>query len=318
MTKNEIRDYLGMLVDLEREHFMQTNLIATLQDRISRLGHPGQIDEPVMAMPRGEETDWDNLAVAIVLGGILGGILGIATANGFFSAIGNALKGALCGAVICGVLYALYKAIVYYATYQEDKTAKDADYQKRHIAYENALMEDEKRLQRENNALIYLNQELENLMECYNHTNDVLDKMYGVNVIYKKYHHNFAAVSSFYEYFCSGMVNSLEGPDGAYSRLEYEIRLDIISIKLDILIRQLDDIKQNQFMLYSAITEANAKLDSIVSSCSKIEAGVQNLQIQGNELNERIAGLQATSDLNLYINALNHEELDFMRRMGVR
>ena len=159
--------------------------------------------------------------------------------------------------------------------------------------------------------LAYLKTEYNAVLKSYNKLKDTRTRLYNTNILFEKYYYNFPAVSSLYEYFCAGRYTTL---GEAYNQLELEVRLDRISLQLNVVIAQLEQIKQNQFTIYSAITDANNRLNSLIQSSSRIESGVRNLQLQGEELNARIAGLQLSSDLNLYINAMNNIELKYLNR----
>lgn len=108
-----------------------------------------------------------------------------------------------------------------------------------------------------------------------------LNDLYSLNIIYSKYRNDIVAVNSFYEYFISGRVYSLaasrsSGNDGAYNLYENELRLDRITNKLDVIINQLEQIKENQYMLYNAIQEANSMAFEISRMADKISAVADN------------------------------------------
>ena len=98
--------------------------------------------------------------------------------------------------------------------------------------------------------------EINEINKSIGETEKVLEMYYDINYIYPKYR-NLAAISSIAEYLQSGRCDTLEGPNGAYNIYESEMRLGIIISKLDQVISKLDQIQSNQYMLYSAIEEAN-------------------------------------------------------------
>lgn len=108
-------------------------------------------------------------------------------------------------------------------------------------------------------------------------TKNALEKIYSCNVIFKKYHKNFVAISSFYEYFASGRGSTL---GEAYNKYEEELRLNLIITELDIIITKLEQIKNNQFMLYDAINKSNDTNKKILSTMKSI--GNQNDDIMRN------------------------------------
>jgi len=80
--------------------------------------------------------------------------------------------------------------------------------------------------------------------------------------IHKKYC-NLAAATSMLEYFDTGRVYELKGPQGAYNLYEAERKQNIIISKLDDIMTELQKIQRNQYMLYSILTDINEKLDTI-------------------------------------------------------
>ena len=59
------------------------------------------------------------------------------------------------------------------------------------------------------------------------------------------------------EYLESGRCSELGGPDGAYNLFEQEIRMNLIITQLGLIISELDEIRENQAMLYDAISTGN-------------------------------------------------------------
>lgn len=93
------------------------------------------------------------------------------------------------------------------------------------------------------------------LKTIYKQTDALLNKLYSINVIGEKYR-NLVAVSSFYEYLKYERCSSLTGVNGAYNKFEDELYKRQIISKLEEIIKKLDEIKDNQFMLYNAIKES--------------------------------------------------------------
>ena len=98
--------------------------------------------------------------------------------------------------------------------------------------------------------------------------------------------------------------------------------MDRIVTQLDQIIKRLDVIRQNQFMLFSAIQSSNQVLGEILDSNSHIEAQLDSfynhsaqLNSQIIELNTQIATLQKTSALTAYQTERAQKELSYMNRM---
>ena len=144
-------------------------------------------------------------------------------------------------------------------------------------------------------------------------TVDTLNKLYNKGVIHKKYW-GLVPICSLYGYFDTGVCTQLEGHEGAYNKYDTECRLDRIISKLDQVIQRLDEIKELQQDLYEAIEESNCKVGQLIRNSERISDQLTGIQSQGAELNARIANLQTTSDINLYVNACAKRELEYMNR----
>lgn len=89
-----------------------------------------------------------------------------------------------------------------------------------------------------------------------------LVELYNQDIIFPKYR-NIIAVNQTSEYLDSGRCSELEGPNGAYNLYESELRQNIIIDKLDIVINQLDQIRQNQYYIYQAIRDTKNAIDNM-------------------------------------------------------
>lgn len=84
----------------------------------------------------------------------------------------------------------------------------------------------------------------------------LIKALIATNVIFPKYN-NVVAWNTMYEYFLTGRVSELSGPNGAYNLYENELRSNTIISKLDTVIDKLDTIKDTQYLLYQLINETN-------------------------------------------------------------
>lgn len=116
-------------------------------------------------------------------------------------------------------------------------------------------------------VLVYEEKRLKEEMET---VLKALAEMYSYNIIYEKYR-NYVALTTIYEYLDSGRVDTLEGVNGAYNLYEAETRSNTIISKLDNILDSLEEIKANQYLLYSKmneiekdVSESNKLLDSVL------------------------------------------------------
>lgn len=101
-------------------------------------------------------------------------------------------------------------------------------------------------------------------------TKTLLEKLYNKNIIYPKYC-TLPALTSIYEYFMTGRCTELTGPHGAYNLYEDEVRKDMIINRLDTVIENLEQIRNNQYMLYQQVKSIKENSDAMVSELQQIK-----------------------------------------------
>ena len=117
------------------------------------------------------------------------------------------------------------------------------------------------------------------LMKLYGplqETKQTLKKMYDLDIIFEKYR-NMIAMTSIYEYYASGRCDRLEGPDGAYNLFESELRQNLIINRMDVIISRLDQIKDNQYILYKQMTETNNQLMEIKGLTEELVTNTEHI-----------------------------------------
>lgn len=106
--------------------------------------------------------------------------------------------------------------------------------------------------------ILFLQSELSQINAFLEKSQEHLQTVYNKNILFPKYR-NLVAMCSLYEYICAGRCSTLEGHEGAYNLYETEMRLDQIITRLDKVIANLGAIRENQFMLFSAIQDMKSK-----------------------------------------------------------
>lgn len=147
-----------------------------------------------------------------------------------------------------------------------------------------------------------LRAELENIRQEQTKTKQALASVYSLNVIHPKYR-NLVAVASFCEYFETGRCSQLEGHEGAYNIYEQEIRLDRIITKLDVIISKLEEIKNNQYVLYQSIMQANNVLNRIDKANYQMLCSLDTIQKNSEliEYNTRCANSRAEAIADMMV-----------------
>lgn len=120
--------------------------------------------------------------------------------------------------------------------------------------------------------------------------------MYGYDIIFGKYR-DVVALSSFYEYLMSGRCVTLEGADGAYNIYESEIRMNRVIAQLDTVISSLEEIKQNQYMMYQELRSINATLTALNSTMEKALASIRGIETNTASMNKYMEHISKNSDI---------------------
>ena len=147
----------------------------------------------------------------------------------------------------------------------------------------------------------------EKLSEPLAQTRQVLEKLYTSDVIFPKYK-NMVAICTIYEYFAAGRCTTLVGADGAYNLYESELRQNLIIGKLDTIISQLEEIKQNQYILYTELKKTN----SITSS---IYRDIKNILNSVEQIGDTVQNIAHSSYITSYcaqVTAQNTEALKYI------
>ena len=138
-------------------------------------------------------------------------------------------------------------------------------------------------------------------------TRRTLERLYSNDWIYGKYR-NLVAMTTMYEYFITGRCSELAGPDGAYNLYEQETRQNVIISQLDRIGSQLEDIKANQYLLYTEVKKTNELVEGVVGELKDVNKGISDLRSKAGE----IAKNTRTSAYYAEITAKNTEALKYI------
>lgn len=237
MESQTLKEYVEKVYQLEVSLYEQQCLHGSIQKNIKSI-------EKVPFDPlKKQKTTWEHM-----LGNIAG--VSICTVTGLVIGLILVvlLNISMAAGIAGGVLVGILAAVVYYSSDVKKENARNAELNK-----ELELKNTQNKFVAEQELKI-IGEGIEKVLDSQNETRRILEKYYDMNIIYPKYR-NLVAVSSFHEYLASGRCAGLEGTDGAYNLYENEIRQDIIISKLDDIIRHLETIEKNQYMLYRAVKE---------------------------------------------------------------
>ena len=304
MEAARLKEYLGMIVNLEQMNYIQEKEIRRMENIISDLGYARKLTPP--EEPEKNYRTWE-VGSCMIMGFLCGGF-GLAVSDTFL------LRLLTVPAMIIAFLL-IVVAIVNSVQASNANAAAAERYKQEKEKFENDLVDEAIRLDREDRQKALMQAQLNSLKGANRKTKGTLRQMYDANIIHEKYR-GLIPICSLYGYFDTGVCDKLEGHEGAYNKYDTESRLDYIICKLDEVIKHLEEIKSNQHQLYVTIKDSNAKLDRLNESNRKMLRQMASIQDQGAELNARIERMQSTSDLALFEAACSREQLSYINRMS--
>lgn len=324
LTADQLKEYLGIVLDLEENIYIQKTLIGNIETRLSvPLGKAHTFVKPYPPAPP-EKHFYDSIPICVTITfiGVIIAFLPPIIFNGIGGFFYNLLKvfapigGILIAFVgIAWLIGSFFRKVEYAKAYQSAKENYAIAIQK----YEQNMYEDGVRIRSETAEKVALSSNLSELKKQLSSSENNLNAIYAKNIIFPKYR-NLVMISSIYEYFCSGRCSTLEGHEGAYNILENEIRLDRIITQFDKAISLLGQIRQNQFMLYSAINESNNRISGLMTSVNNMSDKLKEMALQQGQntssLQASVAQLQKNSEIAVYQAERVQKELSYMNRMN--
>ena len=256
----QLKTYFENVIDLEKNAYTQRETLSALDSKISSLGRGAYIQRSEVR----QEADWMVNILSVGFFCVPGGAIILGIKGLLSNFISGALDGILKGALI-GLGITLIISFIKYAIDRGKEKETQAQYD---ASYNQKMAADNRRITEENKQKSHLVELRTELLQQHQNTQNALQEYYGVGLIYPKYH-NINAMCSFYEYYMSGRCSQLTGHEGAYNIYENELRANLILTKLDDILANLEQIKGNQYMLYSALSEGNKKIDNLIAESER-------------------------------------------------
>lgn len=284
-TGKNMKEILKKVYYLERINYEQGKMINCLSQRCLELERDKKRELPLenyVSASIDSETIIGMAMFGAVTGAIVLVCLGIFTrfsVKGFFGPLLSAnLIGALIG-VILGLLV-------------EQMKAWDADDKNKQVTKHNdrVVRENAKRVEKIRKQIDEVRKEYLIVCDNQKETQQILNNFYSKNIIYPKYR-GLVPIAAFYEYFNSGICDTLTGHEGAYNIYETEIRMNIIIAKLDDVIYRLDEIRDRQYALYDAIENADVVVNNMNNTINGLVGNMKSVVDNQNVIayNTRIA-----------------------------
>ena len=142
-----------------------------------------------------------------------------------------------------------------------------------------------------------LDSETAQTMELLQKSITARNELYSAGIIFGKYQ-NAVALSSFYEYLVSGRCEKLEVTNGAYNLYESEVRANRVIEQLDTVIDSLEQIKSNQYMMYSAMCSMKKELTQLNDTMNSALTAIYNIE---NSASDAVIQLEGISQIGTTI-----------------
>lgn len=284
LSPSQLKEYITNIKNLEISCYQLNRLSEQLNSRLNRLSHEinAQPEKPPAGLNAKEGIKISDIIffmITLVIGAVVCGVLSIPisgiyylfnSGEGFWdNFIGGGcdesfdpylFTGIKIGIVV-GVIGVILLTILGNNIEKKDIVAYKQRERKR---------QDVVQIAQQNYNL--LQQEFRKCQQTYQKTANTLEQYYSLNVIFPKYR-GLVPICTISEYLESGRCSTLTGHEGAYNLYESELRMNLILGKLDDIIYRLDDVRDQQYNLYRAITDSNSKIDNM---CALLDETRQN------------------------------------------
>lgn len=314
MQYEQLKEYLSIMLDMEKNAYIQDKTLKMMRSRQKSLGIRTKIEFPThyKAEPEYGLYIMKAGAVCAIIGFIIDIIINWGRFwdnDGIFAVIMAPLHGILpgLGAGIVGGL--IIGSIIAVNKCKSEQEELDASYQYELEHFKKLESAETERINSENEMRKALQRDIEILDEKYKESEQRLNEFYQYNIIMPKYWHNLVAISSFYQYLIEKRTYCLEydrttGDRGAYNIYNEEAQRGIIISQLNVVIDKLDQVIDNQRTLQIAMREANEKISYLSNSVNR-----QTRQIQ--------ASIEEQTAIQTYNAERIEAELKFMNTMNI-
>lgn len=279
MKYEHLKEYLFIILDMEKNAYIQDKTIRIMKSRYKTLGIKKELEFPTHYKANPE------YGVYIMKAGVVCAIIGFVIdlfinwgwlwdENGIFALIMAPLHGILpgLGAGIVGGL--IIGSIIGLVKGKEEQRELDAGYQYEVTHFNKMEAIDNERIKNETITKNSLQKGINELEAKYKESLAHLEKFYSYNILNQKYWHDIVAISSFYQYLIEKRTYGLEydrdtGDRGAYNIYNEEMQRGLIISQLNVVIEKLDQIIDNQRTLQITMREANEKINMLTTSVNK-------------------------------------------------
>ncbi|MCL2619161.1 MAG: hypothetical protein FWD98_08950 [Defluviitaleaceae bacterium] len=267
MANVELKEYLGHVLEAEKNAHIMKHALNRINKKINSLGRANVYNKPTANTASLLYNSTEEAVGASVIMAICGAALGMVinmlyvtffvSWPGFFASLVYNWIPIIIGAVVFVALL-LGKQFFHWSKMKSEYNASVL----RHSAL---LSKDDNRVKSElllkENMVQYRN----DMKIQHNKNLEVMNKLYSLGILHPQYR-NIAAVASIFQFIDTGMCYELEGPGGAYAMFFHESWYKNFNSKFDNIIERLDDIHYSQQILIDTLESANKHLNKLTQT----------------------------------------------------
>lgn len=317
MNRTELLKYLGHVKDLEVTKYTQEVLIEMLTRKYNSLGRKRNIKEEKRTAYSWSYYYSGVIAIICIVVFIIGAILFykpiwelsrdvfIAPSGDYYygkSVSERKFETMIISAGI-GALLSLITLVIIKISEKinKDKRQKVLDKESSR-KYQTDLKKDNNRVKYELQMKRNLKEQIELIKAQKVKTEQELKKYYSLNIIRdKKKYRGLIPVTSFYEYFEDGRCKNM---GDAYNIYSTESRLDEIITEVYNIHKKLDQIKDNQEVLYNELCRTNSTLSKVEAANNKMMnsfgAISENMEVTAYNAKSAAINSQAIEDFLIF------------------
>lgn len=314
MTYEQLKEYISIILDMEKNKYIQEITLEYMYKKRNSLGIKRDIEIPYRDNAK---TDYGEYMLRVgLIFATIGFVIGIFVkwgdfwdSSGIFAVILAPLFGIFI-ALIAGISSALIIGpFVAMGVSNKEQTEYNSAYQIRLREYEHQKSNDDNRVRKEIVLRGKIQRDIDLLESKYNESNKHLGKFYSYNIINEKYRHDIVAIASFYQYLDEKRTYSLEydrktADKGAYNIYNEEAQRGIIISQLNQILSKLDRVLENQQVIQRALRDANSKINYLSSNINKMSNAME-------------AAIQEQTAIQMYNAERTQAELRFMNTMNI-
>lgn len=310
MKNDDLKEYIGILADMENSVFLQRDLVDKLKTYSKSLGREKYFTKPMEPKPRINKSEVSSGRILKIVGSLL-----ILPSVVIASIIDNI-------ALLLVTLLGLFLFVDGFCkvppnlSENERRDAEDAEkYKIALLKYEQSLADDEWRIKKEKQEKPFIDLELQTASLRLVQSEKLLQDMYNIGIVCPKYR-DMVIINTIYGYLESGRCSTLEGAYGAYNVLESEKRIDRVFLYMGNVIAHLESsVRENQYTLYSAIKEERRKCEEIFQSIKDLSKRLDLEQFSERDYSRELQSLQFASKLNEYNSERVDKEKNYFNRI---